>query len=232
MPEPQVRIAPSLLACDFARLGDQIAEVERLAETYGVDRLHVDVMDGVFVPNISFGMPVLKSVSRVARLPLETHLMIDRPERYLEAFVEAGATSLLVHVEGADHLHRTVERIKQLGVKAGVVVNPATPVGAVEEILADVDLVLVMTVNPGFGGQRFIRSTLPKIERMRRLIHELNIDCELEVDGGIDAETAPAVVSAGAGVLVAGSAVFQAADGIEAALRRLTARLKPPSERA
>jgi len=223
MSEPQIRIAPSLLACDFARLGEQIAEVERVAETYGVDRLHVDVMDGVFVPNISFGMPVLKAIAKVAKLPLETHLMIDRPERYLEAFVEAGATSLLVHVEGADHLHRTVERIKQLGVKAGVVVNPATPVGLVEEILADVDLVLVMTVNPGFGGQKFIRSMLPKIERMRGLIHEFNIDCELEVDGGIDAETAPAAVSAGAGVLVAGSAVFGAADGIEAALKRLTA---------
>jgi ribulose-phosphate 3-epimerase len=226
MPEPQARIAPSILACDFARLGEQIAEVERLAETYGVDRLHVDVMDGIFVPNISFGMPVLKSIAKVAKLPLETHLMIDRPERYLEAFVEAGATSLLVHVEGADHLHRTVERIKQLGVKAGVVLNPATPIGALEEILADVDLVLVMTVNPGFGGQRFIRSTLPKIEAMRRMIHEFNTGCELEVDGGIDAETAPAVVSAGAGVLVAGSAIFGAPDGIESALKRLTAGLK------
>jgi ribulose-phosphate 3-epimerase len=224
MSEATPRLAPSILACDFARLGEQIAEVERLADTYGVDRLHVDVMDGIFVPNISFGMPVLKSVSKVAKLPLETHLMIDRPERYLEAFVEAGSTSLLVHVEGADHLHRTVEQIKQLGVKAGVVINPATPIGVVEEILADVDLVLLMTVNPGFGGQKFIRSTLPKIERMRQMIHEYNIGCELEVDGGIDAETAPLAVSAGAGVLVAGSAIFGAADGIEAALKRLTAK--------
>jgi ribulose-phosphate 3-epimerase len=198
MPEPQARIAPSILACDFARLGEQIAAVEKVAEQYGVDRLHVDVMDGIFVPNISFGMPVLKSIARAARLPLETHLMIDRPERYLEAFVEAGATSLLVHVEGADHLHRTIERIKQLGVKAGVVLNPATPAAAVEEIL------------------------LPKIQRMRQMIHELNVGCELEVDGGIDAETARDAVSAGAGVLVAGSAVFGAPDGIEAALRRMS----------
>ncbi len=226
---PVIKLAPSILAADFARLGEHVAQVERAAAQAGVDRLHVDVMDGVFVPNISFGIPVIKSLSKVTKLPLETHLMIDRPERYLEAFVEAGATSLLVHVEGAAHLHRTVQQIRSLGVKAGVVLNPATPVAALEEILPDVDLVLLMTVNPGFGGQAFLRSTLPKIERVRLMIHELNTACELEVDGGIDAATAPFVVAAGANVLVAGSAVFQTSDGVDAALARLAAATTRPS---
>ena len=221
MAEVEVKIAPSILAADFARLGEEVAAVAKVAERFNVDRLHVDVMDGHFVPNISFGVPILKSLRKVTALPFETHLMISNPDQYLEAFVAAGATSLLVHVEGNAHLHRTVERIKQLGAKAGVVLNPATPASAIEEILPDVDLVLAMTVNPGFGGQAFIRSTLPKIERLRMMIHEQNQGCELEVDGGVDARTAPLCVSAGAGVLVAGSAVFGAADGIEAALQRL-----------
>jgi ribulose-phosphate 3-epimerase len=223
----QAKIAPSILAADFAKLGEQVAAVERVAAQYGVDRLHVDVMDGMFVPNISFGIPVMKSLRKVTQMPFETHLMIEAPERYLEAFVDAGATSLLVHVEGAHHLHRTIERIKQLGAKAGVVLNPATPASALEEILADVDIVLLMTVNPGFGGQQFIKSVLPKIERVRMLMHELNLDCELEIDGGVDAVTAPMCIDAGAGVLVAGSAVFGAADGIDAALKRLHAAANP-----
>lgn len=214
-------LAPSILAADFARLGEEAAAVERIGGKFGVDRLHIDVMDGLFVPNISFGIPVMKSLRKVTQLPFETHLMIEAPERYLKDFVDAGATSLLVHVEGARHLHRTVQQIKQLGVRAGVVLNPATPVSALEEILGDVDLVLLMTVNPGFGGQQFIRSMLPKIERVRLLMHDLNLDCELEVDGGVDAATARFCVDAGADVLVAGSAVFGAADGIEAALQRL-----------
>lgn len=218
-----IHLAPSILAADFARLGEQVAAVEQVAAQYGVDRLHVDVMDGQFVPNISFGTPILKALSKITKLPLETHLMIDAPERYLEDFVEAGATSLLVHVEGAANLHRTVQRIKQLGAKAGVVLNPATPVTALEEILPDVDLVLVMTVNPGFGGQAFIHSVLPKVQRVRMLMLELNLHCELEVDGGVDAASAALCVSAGANVLVAGSSVFGTADGIDAALKRLSA---------
>ena len=222
MSEHRIHLAPSILAADFARLGEQVAAVERVAGQFGVDRLHVDVMDGQFVPNISFGTPVLKALSKITKLPLETHLMIDAPDRYLEAFVEAGATSLLVHLEGANNLHRTVQRIKQLGAKAGVVINPATSASAVEEILPDVDLILVMTVNPGFGCQAFIHSVLPKLQRVRMMIHELNHDCELEVDGGVDAVTAPLCVSAGANVLVAGSSVFGATDGLEAALQRLS----------
>ncbi len=221
MSDATFHIAPSILAADFARLGEQVAAVEAVAAKYAVDRIHVDVMDGHFVPNISFGVPVIKALRSVTGLPLETHLMISDPDRYLEAFVAAGATSLLVHAEGNHHLHRTIERIKQLGVKAGVVLNPATPTAAIEEILPDVDIVLAMTVNPGFGGQAFIRSSLPKIERLRMMIHELSHGCELEVDGGVDATTAALCVSAGANVMVAGSAVFGHADGIEAALKRL-----------
>lgn len=214
-----ITIAPSLLAADFTRLGEQVAEAERA----GIDRLHIDVMDGQFVPNISIGPVVIRSLRRVTKLPLETHLMITQPERYLQDFADAGSDSLLVHVEDAPNLHRTVQRIRALGKSPGVVLNPATPATTLEEILPDVDLVLVMTVNPGFGGQQFIASTLPKIERVRRMIDAVKPGCELEVDGGIDATTAPRVVAAGARVLVAGSAVFEAPDGITAALGRLRA---------
>jgi ribulose-phosphate 3-epimerase len=216
-----VKLAPSILAADFARLGEQVAEAERA----GADRIHVDVMDGHFVPNISIGPVVVASLRRVTKLPLECHLMIADPERYLDDFARAGADSILVHQEGegAIHLHRTVQHIRKLGKRAGVVINPATPAHVLEEILPDVDLILVMTVNPGFGGQAFIPTTLPKLRRVREMIDQHRPGCELEVDGGIDPATAPLAVQAGAGVLVAGSAVFHAADGITAALNRLRA---------
>ena len=216
------RLAPSILAADFAQLGAQVLEVEQA----GADRCHVDVMDGHFVPNISFGPVVVKALKKVTHLPLETHLMISDPDRYLEAFVEAGSDALLVHVEGANHVHRTIQRIKALGKRAGVVINPATPVAAIEEIVREVDLVLVMTVNPGFGGQEFISGTLDKIKRVRELLDRVHPHCELEVDGGIDARTAPLAHAAGAGVFVAGSSIFGAKDGIAAAMQRLAASLK------
>jgi ribulose-phosphate 3-epimerase len=211
------KLAPSILAADFTRLGDQVREADRA----GADRIHVDVMDGHFVPNISIGPLVVKALRPVTRLPLEVHLMISEPDRYLEAFAEAGADSMLVHWENAIHLNRTVQAIKHLGKKAGVVINPATPAAVLEEILPDVSLVLVMTVNPGFGGQEFIAGTLPKIRRVRQMIDQANPACELEVDGGIEPHTAPQAFAAGARVFVAGSAIFGAADGVTAAMNRL-----------
>ena len=212
-----IRIAPSILAADFARLGEQVAEAEKA----GADRIHVDVMDGHFVPNISIGPVVVESLRPVTKLPLETHLMIETPIRYLDAFAEAGADSMIVHQEGAVNLHRTVQHIRKLGKRAGVAINPATPAQVLEEILQDADLILVMTVNPGFGGQEFIATTLPKIRRVREMIERVKPDCELEVDGGIDAKTAPLTVQAGANVLVAGSSIFHAKDGVAAAMERL-----------
>ena len=212
-----MRVAPSILAADFTRLGEQVADAERA----GADRIHVDVMDGHFVPNLSMGPAVVQSVRRVTRLPLETHLMVSDPDAFLEAFAEAGSDSLLVHWEGNANLHRTVQRIKALGKRAGVVINPATPAFVLEEILGDVEQVLVMTVNPGFGHQHFIHTTLPKIGRVRRMVEELNRSCDVEVDGGIDAITAPLAIEAGANVLVAGSAIFNEADGVAAAMKRL-----------
>jgi ribulose-phosphate 3-epimerase len=217
-----IKIAPSILAADFARLGEQVAAAEKA----GADRIHVDVMDGHFVPNITIGPVVVQSLRPGTRLPLEAHLMIEHPDQYLEAFAEAGIDSLLVHQEGAVNLHRTVQHIKALGKKAGVVINPATPAWVLDEVLADVDLVLVMTVNPGFGGQQFLHSTLAKIRRVRTMIDQVRPDCELEVDGGIEPHTAPLVVEAGAGVLVAGSAVFHVREGIAAGMERLRASLR------
>ena len=214
-----VKLAPSILSPDFAHLGKHVGE----AEQAGADRIHVDVMDGHFVPNISMGPVVVQSLRPVTRLPLETHLMISDPDFYLDEFAEAGSDSLLVHWEGNNNLHRTLQRIKVLGKRVSVVINPATPAAVLEEILQDVDQVVVMTVNPGFGHQPFIHTTLPKIRRVRQMIDEIRPGCDLEVDGGIDATTAPLVVSAGANVLVAGSAIFREGDGVVAAIQRLRA---------
>jgi ribulose-phosphate 3-epimerase len=217
MDKNAVKLAPSILAADFARLGEQVAEAEKA----GADRIHVDVMDGHFVPNLSMGAPIVQSLRPVTRLPLEIHLMISDPDFFLDEFAAVGSDSFLVHWEGNNNLARTVQRIKALGKRVGVAINPASPAAVLEEILQDVHQVLVMTVNPGFGHQSFLHTTLPKIRRVRQMIERIKPDCELEVDGGIDATTAPLVVEAGAHVLVAGSSVFGSSDGVTAAMKRL-----------
>jgi ribulose-phosphate 3-epimerase len=214
-----VKLAPSVLAADFARLGEQVSEADRA----GADRIHIDVMDGHFVPNLSMGPEVVHALRPVTRLPLEVHLMVEEPIRFLDAFAQAGADALLVHVENAPNLHRTVQHIKDLGKRAGVVLNPATSPVALAEILPDVDVITVMTVNPGFGGQRFIHTTLGKVRRIRQMIDNTKPDVDMEVDGGVDVETTPPVVEAGARVLVAGSAIFGAPEGVTAAMGRLRA---------
>jgi ribulose-phosphate 3-epimerase len=218
-----IKLAPSILAADFARLGEQVADAAKA----GADRIHIDVMDGHFVPNITMGPIVVQALRPVTTLPLEAHLMIAEPDRYLEAFAQTGADSILVHQEGNANLHRTVQGIKALGKKAGVVINPGTPAEALSAILPDVDLVLVMTVNPGFGGQQFVHNTLAKIRTVRQMIDRVRPECELEVDGGIEPHTAPLVVEAGACVLVAGSAIFHVPQGVAAGMERLRASLNP-----
>ncbi|TEU18810.1 MAG: ribulose-phosphate 3-epimerase [Anaerolineales bacterium] len=222
-----IKIAPSILSADFTRLGEQVAE----AEAAGADYIHIDVMDGHFVPNITVGPLVVRAVRRVTSLPLDVHLMIEAPERYLATFAKAGAGVLTVHVETCPHLHRTVQQIKELGIKAGVSINPATPLGSLEEILEYVDLILLMTVNPGFGGQTFIERSLSRIRRLREMLKARGLRAELEVDGGINAETAPRVVAAGANVLVAGAAIFGAKEGVVEAVRRIRESLQTVTER-
>ena len=213
-----VRLAPSILAADFAALGACIAAAER----GGADLIHVDVMDGHFVPNLTVGPPVVRSVRRVAKVPLDVHLMIEDPDRFIPAFAEAGASLISVHVEALPHLHRTIGLIKALGLKAGVALNPSTPVGSLEEVAADVDFVLVMTVNPGFGGQTYIARSASKVQAMRALLDEAGNPAPIEVDGGIDEQNVGGIVSAGADWIVAGSAVFGTEDA-ESAARRLKA---------
>jgi ribulose-phosphate 3-epimerase len=213
-----VLIAPSILSADFAALGDAIAAAER----GGADLIHVDVMDGHFVPNITIGPPVVKSISRVAKVPLDVHLMIADPDRYIDAFADAGAAMISVHVEVLPHMHRTVHAIKALGVRAGVVLNPATPTDVLEFIAADVDYVLVMSVNPGFGGQTFIPHSESKVRKVRALLDRAGNPAAVEIDGGIDRKNVAAVVSSGARIIVAGSAIFHASDP-EQATRELKA---------
>ena len=215
---PAVQIAPSILSADFAALGRDIAAVER----GGADLIHVDVMDGHFVPNITIGPPVVRAIKRIATRPLDVHLMIEDPDRYIDDFAAAGASMISVHVEVLPHLHRTIAYIKKLGVKAGAVINPSTPVAALEEVARDLDFVLVMSVNPGFGGQSFIPHSLDKVRRLRELLVATGSSAQIEIDGGIDSANVADVVQAGATILVAGHAIFSAPDP-EAATRALRA---------
>jgi ribulose-phosphate 3-epimerase len=202
------KLAPSILSADFRALGKEVAAVTEA----GADYIHVDVMDGHFVPNITIGPLVVEAVRRSTDLPLDVHLMIDEPDRYLEDFVRAGANLISVHVEVLPHLHRTLQRIRELGVRPGVTLNPSTPLATIEHVLEQVDMVLIMTVNPGFGGQQFIRAMMPKISALRKMLDDRGLAVDLEVDGGINTETIGEVARAGANVFVAGSAVFSTAD--------------------
>ena len=216
--QPTIWVAPSILSADFAALGRDISAVER----GGADLIHIDVMDGHFVPNITIGPPVVRAIKRIATRPLDVHLMIEDPDRYIDDFVQAGASMISVHVEVLPHLHRTIAYIKKLGVKAGAVINPSTPITMLEDIASDLDFVLVMSVNPGFGGQSFIPHSLDKVRRLKALLASTGSSAHIEIDGGIDRSNVADVVAAGANILVAGNAIFGGADA-EAATRTLRA---------
>ena len=221
-PEHTIQIAPSILSADFSRLGEQVQE----ADAAGADAIHMDVMDGRFVPNITIGPLVVRAIRPLTRLPLQVHLMIEGPERYIEDFAEAGADMLTVHVETCPHLHRTLQQIREVGVAPAVTLNPATSLMTLEEVLDQVEMILVMTVNPGFGGQRLIPSSYAKVRRLSQMLAERRLDCPIEVDGGVNADTAPAIVEAGARVLVMGSAVFGHPRGIQGALGEIRSLLR------
>jgi ribulose-phosphate 3-epimerase len=203
-----VKIAPSILSANFSKLGEEILAVEK----GGADYIHIDVMDGHFVPNITIGPLIVEAIRPITKLPLDVHLMIENPDQYIEAFAKAGADYITVHVEACRHLHRTIHHIKSFGVKAGVVLNPATPVTSIEHIIGDVDMVLLMSVNPGFGGQKFISEVLPKIRKVKEIADEKGVAVEIEIDGGVNPETAKLCMEAGATVLVAGSAIYNEED--------------------
>lgn len=206
-----VKIAPSILSADFGKLADEI----RLVEKY-VDMLHIDVMDGHFVPNITLGLPVIRSIRVVTKLPFDVHLMVENPDNYVDSFIDAGANLLTVHAETSVHLNRTIDHIKKKGAKVGVALNPSTPLTVLDHVLPDIDMVLIMTVNPGFGGQEFIKSMLPKIRKLREMVNKEKLDVEIEVDGGINADTARQSVAAGADILVAGSYIYESSDVVAA----------------
>ncbi len=217
----EIKLAPSILSADFARLGEQVAEATKA----GADYIHIDVMDGHFVPNITIGAPVVAAIRSQTNLPLDVHLMIEAPERQIKQFASAGADIITIHIEACPHIHQAIQTIKESGAKAGVAINPGTSIDSLDEIIPNLDVVLVMTVNPGFGGQTFIEGTLDKIARLRAELDKKGLAAELEVDGGINAEVAPRVVQAGARVLVAGAAVFGSGQTIAEALAKIRASL-------
>ncbi len=221
MGSPKIKLAPSILSADFSRLGEQVAEATKA----GADYIHIDVMDGHFVPQITIGASVVAAIRHWTDLPLDVHLMIEVPERQIKQFADAGADIITVHIEACPNIHQVVQTIKESGIKAGVSLNPGTSIDALKEVLSFLDLVLVMTVSPGFGGQTFIEDTLDKVARLRVELDRRSLAAELEVDGGINAETAPKVVRAGAGILVAGSAVFHSGQTVKEALAKIRASL-------